>query len=495
MSLITVNHLTFAYDGTYDNIFEDVSFQIDTAWRLGFVGRNGRGKTTFLNLLLGNYEYKGTISATVEFSYFPYPVKDPRMLTLHVAQSIDPGFAQWELERELSLLQVDTEALYRPFHTLSKGEQTKVLLAVLFLKENRFLLIDEPTNHLDIQARETVASYLRSKDGFILVSHDRSFLDACVDHILSINKADIEIQKGNFSSWFHNKELQDNFEMQKNEKLKKEIYRLEQTAREKAAWSDNAERKKIGIDPNKVDNKMGFMPKQAAKAKKMMSRAKAIENRQMSAIAEKSKLLKNIEQADTLKLFPLPHHAQTLLELRDVSICYGEKQVCEHVSLTLRQGGRIAVTGRNGAGKSSILRLVLGEDVPHTGKVSLASNLKISYVSQDTSHLRGSLSDLIQAHSLNETIFKTNLRKLDFPRAQFEKLLETFSEGQKKKVLLAKSLCEQAHLYVWDEPLNFIDVYSRMQIEELLQSFAPTMLFVEHDQYFAERLATDQLIL
>ncbi|MDR1631180.1 MAG: ABC-F type ribosomal protection protein [Oscillospiraceae bacterium] len=495
MSLITVKNLTFAYDGSYDNIFENVSFQIDTDWRLGFVGRNGRGKTTFLNLLFGKYEYKGSITASVDFSYFPYAVKDPEMLTLHAAEAIDPHFAQWELERELSLLQVDTQALFRPFCTLSKGEQTKVLLALLFLKENRFLLIDEPTNHLDAQAREVVARYLQSKQGFILVSHDRSFLDACVDHILSINKANIEVQKGSFSSWFHNKELQDNFELEKNAKLKKEIARLEQSTREKAAWSDSAERKKIGIDPNKVDNKMGFMPKQAAKAKKMMSRAKAIEGHQQAAIAEKSKLLKNLEQADNLKLFPIPHHAQTLLELRDVGIRYGEKQVCEHVSLTLRQGRRIAVNGRNGAGKSSILKLVLGEDIPHTGSVHLTSNLKISYVSQDTSHLRGSLSGFITAHGLDETVFKTNLRKLDFERVQFDKPIEAYSEGQKKKLLLAKSLCEQAHLYIWDEPLNFIDVYSRMQIEELLQTHAPTMLFVEHDKYFAERLATAQLFL
>lgn len=121
------------------------------------------------------------------------------------------------------MLKVSDDVLYRPFSSLSNGEQTKVMLAALFLKENSFLLIDEPTNHLDMKARELVSHYLRSKSGFILVSHDRAFLDHCVDHILSINKTNIEVQKGNFSEWRENKERQDNFELAENDRLKKKI--------------------------------------------------------------------------------------------------------------------------------------------------------------------------------------------------------------------------------------------------------------------------------
>lgn len=220
MSLINITNLTFAYEGSYDNIFENVSFQIDTQWKLGFTGRNGRGKTTFLNLLMGKYEFQGNISASVRFEYFPYQVVNPEADTLDVISQIYPGYIQWQLMRELSLLEVTTDVLNRSFRTLSQGEQTKVLLAALFLKENRFFLIDEPTNHLDLAARKLVGEYLNTKNGFILVSHDRSFLDQCVDHILSINKTNIEIQKGNFSSWWENKRRQDSFELAENEKLK-----------------------------------------------------------------------------------------------------------------------------------------------------------------------------------------------------------------------------------------------------------------------------------
>ena len=231
MSMIQVSHLTFGYEGSFDNIFEDVSFQIDTDWKLGFIGRNGRGKTTFLNLLLGRYEYTGTITHSVEFEYFPYPVEDREEMTLTILEGIAPEAQLWEIQRELSLLEVEEGVLYRPFSTLSNGEQTKTLLAALFLKENRFLLIDEPTNHLDTLAREKVGEYLAGKKGFILVSHDRAFLDRCVDHVLSINRADIEVQRGNYSSWQQNKDRQDQRELAENEQLKKDIKRLEQAAR------------------------------------------------------------------------------------------------------------------------------------------------------------------------------------------------------------------------------------------------------------------------
>lgn len=163
MSLINVTNLTFSYDGNYDTIFENVSFQIDTDWKLGFTGRNGRGKTTFLNLLLGKYEYTGNISTNVNFEYFPYEVEEEENFTIDVIKEISPNSMDWEIMKELSMLDIDDNVLYRQFYTLSKGEQTKALLAAMFLKENSFLLIDEPTNHLDAEARKKLSNYLRKR--------------------------------------------------------------------------------------------------------------------------------------------------------------------------------------------------------------------------------------------------------------------------------------------------------------------------------------------
>lgn len=489
MSLINVSELTFAYDGSYDNVFENVSFQLDTDWKLGFTGRNGRGKTTFLNLLLGKYHYSGTISTSVHFEYFPYHVADTSQLTSDVIDEIC-GSPRWMVLRELNLLRVSEDVLYRPFETLSSGEKTKVLFAAMFTKENSFMLIDEPTNHLDAQARELVAEYLKKKKGFILVSHDRKFLDECTDHTLSINRADIEVQKGNFSAWYENKQRRDNFELAENEKLKKDISRLKESAKRTQEWSDTSERKKIGFDPTRTEKSLNRRSYEGAKSKKMMSRSKSLEDRQQSAIDEKSKLLKNLEKNDSLKLSPLKHHSACLAELRDVSVSYDGKAVCSGVSFSIMDGDRIALCGRNGCGKSSIIKLINGFNIAYSGNISIGSGLKISYVAQTADGLSGSLTDYAEKLGIEESLFKAILRKLDFQRVQFEKNMEDYSEGQKKKVLLAGSLCEKAHLYIWDEPLNFIDILSRIQIENLIKEYQPTIIFVEHDKAFTENIAT-----
>lgn len=493
MSLIQVSDLSFTYEGSYDPVFEHVSFQIDTDWELGFTGRNGRGKTTFLNLLLKKYEYTGSITSSVMFDYFPYETLERDRFTYEVLEAL-PGSSQyqfWQLQRELSKLEVAEDVLYRPFSTLSNGEQTKTLLAALFLQEGHFLLIDEPTNHLDREARHLVSQYLDGKRGYILVSHDRRFLDRCVDHILSINKTDIEVQKGDFSSWYRNKQQKDAYERAENDRLKKDIRRLRIAAKQSRDWADHVESMKIGRNPVKEETFIGTRSYLGEKSKRMQQRRKNLERRQESAIEEKEGLLKNTENADNLKLYPLRYHRELLAEFRDVAICYGDTLVCRDVNFVIRQGERVSLQGKNGCGKSSVIKLLLGEKIPHSGLVEKPGGLKISYVPQDTSFLHGSLDEYARACGVEEQLLMTLLRKLDFSRTQFDKPMEDYSEGQKKKVLIARSLCEQAHLYIWDEPLNFIDIYSRMQVEELILKFCPTMLMVEHDEVFTEHIATE----
>jgi lincosamide and streptogramin A transport system ATP-binding/permease protein len=222
----------------------------------------------------------------------------------------------------------------------------------------------------------------------------------------------------------------------------------------------------------------------------MQQRRKNLERRQQAAIDDKSALLKNIEKSDSLKLTQLSFHKPLYLSLSDVSIFYDGKSVCEGIAFNVERGDRIALNGKNGSGKSSILKLICGENIRYTGVFSIGSGLKISYVSQDTSFLRGSLTDYAAQNDIDESLFKAILRKLDFSRVQFDKDMADFSGGQKKKTLIAKSLCEKAHLLIWDEPLNFVDVLSRMQIEELLLEYKPTILFVEHDSVFCGKIAT-----
>lgn len=492
MSLINVSNLTFGYDGSSDNVFENVSFQIDTDWRLGLVGRNGRGKTTFLKLLQGKYDYRGSISASVSFDYFPFPVTDQERNTMDVLESLDPELESWQIYKELAALEVDDAVLYRPYTTLSGGEKTKVLLAALFLRPGNFLLIDEPTNHLDLEGRRVVSEYLSRKKGFILVSHDRAFLDGCTDHILSINKLDIQVRQGNFSSWWENKARQDAWERAENEKLKQDISRLDAAAKRTSSWSEQAESAKYATRNSGLKPDRGYVGHKAAK---VMKRAKSVEARRQDAVEEKSGLLKNIELTESLKLRPLSHPQKRLMETIDLAVNYGDGPICKPVSFTVMQGDRVSLTGRNGAGKSSLLKLIAGQDLHHSGTLTLASGLVISLVPQDASFLQGDLADYARMCEIDESLFKTILRKLDFSRAQFEKDMVGFSAGQKKKVLLARSLCETAHLYVWDEPLNYIDLFSRMQIETLIKEHRPTMLLVEHDREFLDGIGAERVLL
>ena len=179
-----------------------------------------------------------------------------------------------------------------------------------------------------------------------------------------------------------------------------------------------------------------------------------------------------------------------ILTLQDVSISYDGHEAVRDVSFSVYEGENVCLLGANGSGKSSLIKLICGENIPHTGTFRMGSGLKISYVSQDTSNLQGKLSDLARESGIDESLFLAMLTKLDVPKVQMEKDMSALSAGQKKKVLLAQSICQNVHLHIWDEPMNYIDVISRMQIEQLLLTYRPTILFVEHDKAFCQNIAT-----
>lgn len=233
----------------------------------------------------------------------------------------------------------------------------------------------------------------------------------------------------------------------------------------------------------------------------MQSRVKSFEKRILNEIEEKEGLLNEIEEITDLKLQPLTHHKERLIECKAFSLCYkdAEEPSLKNISFEIVQGERVFLDGNNGCGKSSLIKSILAQvngkterelNYETTGTLSVVSGLKISYINQDTSHLRGTLKAYAEKNDIDYTLLLTLLRQLDFSRVQFGKDMIEFSEGQKKKVLIASSLLTPAHIYIWDEPLNYIDVFSRMQIEKLLMHYAPTMLLVEHDVKFKETLST-----
>ncbi len=488
MAMIQLTDITFAYDGSYDDIFTHFTCRLDTRWHLGLIGRNGRGKTTLLRLLAGELHARGGVDMPLKPALFPFPVPHPEYLTTDALADCAPDVPAWRLSQELNRLGVTEDVLWRPYETLSRGEQTKAQLAALFARDDSYPLIDEPTTHLDLQGRELAAEYLAGRGGFLLVSHDRAFLNRCTDHMLALNRSSVTVQQGNFDVWAREWERKNESEQARNEQLKKDITRLTQSARKQAEWSRQCEKGKYGVAPSEaavVDR--GYV---GARAAAMMKRSLHTQERLLQAAEEKKELLQDVETVGTLKLSPLAAPKQQLLDIRDANVHYGDRTVCKGVTFTLERGERIALTGRNGAGKSSILKTICGLSGALTGAVTVQSGLTISYVPQSVGDLHGSLRDFIAENGVDETLFKAILRNMDFGRQQFDKTIEGYSEGQKKKLLLARSLCVPAHLYVWDEPLNYIDIFSRIQLETLILQFQPAMLLVEHDRAFLARVCT-----
>ena len=486
MPVVTINDLTFGYDGSEKTLFDNINITFDTSWKLALAGRNGRGKTTFFKLLRGELPYSGTITGVPETVIFP-------MTEL-------PENEDWRVRKELNLMGADPDIMWRPLETLSGGERTKLMLANLFAADGIYPLIDEPTNHLDRQGREAVAEYLSSKDGFILISHDRAFLDRCTDHTLVISKTGLELVAATYSVWWENNEQRMESERARNDQLKKEMSSIDAAMKKNAAWSSKAEGyKNRSKAPFKVAEDHFRRAYEAEKARKLMSAAKNLERRNERKMEEKQGLLKDLERTETLKITGTEHHNKTPVIMKDVTLKrYGEP-VVTGFDLTVERGNKISLQGRNGCGKSTLIKYMAGlgeqEGITAEGDIYIAPGLKISYVGQDTSSLSGTLYDIASERGADKTVFSTILIKMGFTKEMLYRDVSRLSLGQKKFVMIALSLCEHADLYLWDEPLNYIDVYLRQEIERLVRENSVTMLFVEHDRTFSEKVADREVLM
>nr|WP_240841915.1 ABC-F family ATP-binding cassette domain-containing protein [Acidaminobacter sp. JC074] len=515
--------MDFFYGEYFNPIFESVNLNLDLTWKLGLIGRNGRGKTTLLNLIHGSLEpTRGKVVVPIQTEMFPY-AHDATGTCLDVIRRCIAPFDEWEklmheledhmteasmetygdileaymeadgfiinelIEKEMNLMGLRLDLLELPFEDLSGGEKTKVQIIALFLKKNRFLLLDEPTNHLDLEGRQTLSNYLNHKSGFIVVSHDRLFVDAIVDHILSINKNNIYIEKGGYTSWQVNKDRQDYYEYKTSEKLKREIKNLEEATKRTRTWSDNKEAEKIGSGGDK-----GYI---GARAKGMMKRALAFEKRMNQNLEEKKTLLKNMETPRDIILKQGEIDIETLVEVKNVSLSYGNHRVIENLSFRINKGDRIWVRGINGSGKTTLIKALLGDLKPESGSVQVHEGVKLVYSSQIPRWQSGYLLDHMKDEGILRHWFQMVLNYLDIDDSYYDRPIESFSEGEKKKIDIARSLMGNDHVLVWDEPLNYVDITIRTQIEKAILKYQPTMIFVEHDVYFGQHIATDTIDL
>lgn len=480
MTNISIKNLTFAYPGQAV-LFDNANFELDTSWRLGLLGRNGRGKTTLFKILQNKLSYTGTINVSVPLAYFPQPLGDQTQLALYCLQETG-NFLEWELKRELKLFGISEDLLWQPFNTLSGGEQTKLMLCALFCQADHFFLLDEPTNHLDLAGRKELVAYLKQKkQGFIITSHDRTFLDQTIDHTLVIERSQLRLENGDLASYEMQKKRRDSHDIQQNEKTRHELKRLKQAALTKENWASQAERQK----QNNSHADKGFIGRRAAK---VMKRATALKSRAEEQIKQKETQLKNLEVSEPLSLNYQPTHKQVLVKAKDFTLAY-EKQLFSPLNFEIKAGEIVVLKGNNGSGKSSLFQALLkSSKAISSGELSLNTK-NISVVRQDFSANRGTLKEFAQKRDLDYTLLLTLLKKLGFERHTFDVLLENMSLGQQKKVELAASLATPAELYLWDEPLNYLDTYNQDQLLTLLQETKPALLVIEHDQNFIDQIA------
>lgn len=457
MGSIKISNVSFRYEDSSNHIFNNLNLDLDSSWKLGLVGRNGRGKTTFLNLLQGKLVGRGEIQTKLNFSYYPIRIKDPANITLYELQD-QIMFEQWKLERELNLMHVDSNLIWQSFNTLSGGEQTKILLALSFIDENSFPLIDEPTNHLDEESRQEICKYLtKHHKGYIVVSHDRNFLNQVTDHVLAIENTEIHLYQGNYATYEQIKEARDEFNREKNEKIAGEIKNLHNQKEQFYHWAQKIEaRKNLGQKTQYILNRRARVNKAAIghAAAKMMKKSITRRNRMDKKIEEKEGLMVNIEDIPKLTMnFQSNYH-------------------------------------------SAFLKFLLNKvSANSNGRCELTNGLRISYLPQDLTIYQGSLKNFALHQKLSYEDLLNILKKMGFPHTNFNVPIEEMSMGQQKRIALAKSLLEPADLYLWDEPANYLDVFNQDQLINLLQEVKPAMLLIDHDQYFIERVADKRIKL
>ncbi|WP_245995027.1 ATP-binding cassette domain-containing protein [Companilactobacillus furfuricola] len=431
MGTIQISNLSFKYDQMADWLFDSVDLSIDASWKLGLIGRNGRGKSTLLHLLMGDLAYSGSIVSDLSFAYYPQPVIDDFLSAGEIAVSIADieSYDIWRIEAEMDKLQISPDILQRPFSTLSPGERTKVLLAALFIDDGRFQLIDEPTNHLDIESREVVANYLRGKRGFIVISHDRNFLNQVIDHVISINRNDIDVYQGNFDTWEREKTAEDERELREKSQLKKDINKLKTSAAKKENWAKQTEKSKhknIKMDQHTNIDK-GFLGHKSAK---MMKKATIIQKRADEAVEQKQKLLKNIEITDPISLnYVEIKHFDQVISANDFQMFNSEIQTPK-IDFTVKTGQVTALIGKNGIGKSTIFKRIMNLEQPfqQKGDLQVKNSINISYLPQETK-IRGTIVQVAEKEQYDVERIFSNLRKLGFERELFNDPIESMSQG------------------------------------------------------------------
>lgn len=512
MTICSVNNITKSFGGNI--IFENISLEIKNGERVGLVGRNGSGKTTIFQLLTGMesldagaiHMKKGTrIGHVAQIPKFDedmtvYDVlssafktekeleREMRTLEKNMAEEREPSALQKLMERygviqekfaflggyeiEANLMKVAnglqvTELFPRSFLELSGGEQTKVSLAYMLLQKPDLLLLDEPTNHLDLFAVEWLEQFLKEYNGTVMViSHDRYFLDEVVTKIFDLEDGEIHVYHTNYSQFVEEKEERLLQEFQAYQEQQKKIKKMKEAIKRLREWANQANPPNEGL--HKRARSMERALERIEKLKKPI-----LERKQMG-----------------LQFEGQERSGKDVVVMKEVSKGFAGHLLFNEASLHVRFQERAAIVGRNGTGKTTLLKLLLEEIEPDAGEIRIGSSVKIGYLSQ---HAYGNVkSNVLEAFREYVAVTEGEARHilakfLFYGPAVFKKVTQ-LSGGEKMRLRLAQLMYQDINFLILDEPTNHLDIESREVLEEALEQYNGTILAVSHDRYFLNKL-------
>ncbi|MGM0712253.1 ribosomal protection-like ABC-F family protein [Brevibacillus parabrevis] len=515
MIIVATTQLQKSYGA--DPVLQDITLEIKAGERVGIVGPNGAGKTTLFKLLAGIegpdsgelYRAKGTV-----WAYLPQSPQYPQEWTGQ--DVVASAFAEVrhiqeqmrELESQMALLYEDEAALNRlmqryqklqdefeqqdgyqwetrmtqvvqglgvseellatPFAQLSGGEKTKAGLAKLLCQKSDVLLLDEPTNHLDVESMEWLEQFLQSYPGTVLIiSHDRYFLDAVVTSVYHVDGGEAEFYIGNYSAFATEREERLLRQFAAYQEQQKKIKKMKETIKRLKEWGNRSN------PPNEAFHR------RAKSMEKALARIERIERPKMEA----DRMGLQFKKTD--------RSGQDVLIVTDVHKTYGGKQLFADASLLLRFGERKALLGPNGCGKSTLIRMLLGETEPDAGRLAIGSSVKVGYLSQQA--LEGDQNQrLIEAFrdvaKVTEAEARHLLAKFLFYGEHVFKKVSQLSGGERMRLRLAQLMHQDINLLILDEPTNHLDIEARETLEEALADFHGSLFIVSHDRYFLQKM-------
>ena len=508
---IQVNNLVKSFE-VGKNVLDGLTFQVDQGERVGLLGRNGAGKTTLFKILTGELDYdEGTVvvgqgrrvGLISQIPVYPagYTVEDVLRSAFARLQSLaeemralearmaagesdpailkrygtlserfeafggyDTDVAVNKIANGLSIPDAQRQQL---FDSLSGGEKTRVNLGRLILEDTDILLLDEPTNHLDLHATEWLEEYIRGFHGTVVtISHDRYFLDRTVTRVIEIQDGRAEFYSGNYSFYAVEKERRYQERMKQYEKEQAKIAQLEKAAEQLRVWAF------MGMD--KTYRRAISMEK---RIERMRTTSKPTKARKMDA-----------------RFSSAEFHGDEVLGIRNVSKSYGDKHLFEGISLKVEGGERIALIGDNGTGKSTLIKMIVGELYPDDGRIKTGPQVKEAYLPQIVcfDHPDWNLVENMMAakKGLSAQSARNRLAAYDFRGEDVFKPVSVLSGGEQSRLRLCMLMDDEINFLILDEPTNHLDIDSREWIEEAVEAYDGTLLFVSHDRYFINRFAT-----